>query len=179
MVTTNDRELADKLRSMRDYGKGTEDEGMVHNGLSARMSELHAAVGLLSLRNADHLIAARMRLIEAYRWFATGFKRCRVQDFPDDRTTSGNYFTLLIGEGARSSRDEVYEALKAEGIQSKKYFHPPVHVQPAFKDRPNRIIGDLRNTWEVTRTSLALPLFAHMTDEQQERVCNALNDLLG
>jgi dTDP-4-amino-4,6-dideoxygalactose transaminase len=152
---------------------------MIYNGLSARMSELHAAVGLLSLRNADALIAARMKRIARYRHFAESLPGCRVQEFPDDRTSSGNYFTLMIGKTARRTRDEVYDALKAQGIQSKKYFYPPVHVQPAFSDRPRRIVGDLPHTWEATQTSLALPLFAHMTDEQQQRVIQALERLLG
>ncbi len=67
MVTTNNSALAEKLRSMRDYGKGPDGEDMLYNGLSARMSELHAAVGLLSLRNAENLIASRLSLIHRYR----------------------------------------------------------------------------------------------------------------
>ena len=53
---------------MRDYGKEPgRGEDMVHLGLSARMSECHAAVGLLSLRNTDLLVKARLQRIACYR----------------------------------------------------------------------------------------------------------------
>ena len=178
LLTTNDRKLAEKIRSMRDYGKGPADEGMVFNGLSARMSELHGAVGLLGLRDADHLIRARLRHIGRYRARLAKLPGCRVQEFPEDRTSSGNYFTLLIGKEAKLDRDVVYGKLKSSGIQAKKYFHPPVHAQTAFRDRPHRIVGDLLNTWATARESLALPLYSHLTDQQQDRVCVELEALL-
>jgi dTDP-4-amino-4,6-dideoxygalactose transaminase len=178
IVTTNSAELATKLRSMRDYGKGPDGEDMLYNGLSARMSELHAAVGLLSLRNADNLVAARLKLIHRYRERTRELPGCRVQEFPPDRTSSGNYFTLFVGEGARTDRDGVYQGLKAAGIQSKRYFFPPVHSQTAFRNRPHRLIGDLPHTWSCSLQGLALPLYSHMTEMQQDRVLDALNSLL-
>jgi dTDP-4-amino-4,6-dideoxygalactose transaminase len=178
LVTTNDRLLAEKLRSMRDYGKGPDGEDMAFNGLSARMSELHGAVGLMGLRDADRLIKARLRLIGRYRSRLAELPGCRVQEFPDDRTSSGNYFTLVIGNGAKLTRDAVYENLKSRNIQAKRYFHPPVHAQTAFRDRPHRIIGELAHTWSASSESLALPLYSHLTDNQQGRVCSELEAFL-
>jgi len=178
LVTTNSEELANNMRSMRDYGKGPNGDEMIFNGLSARMSEFHASVGLLSLRNARALIQARLRLIQKYRERTKDMRGCEVQEFPQDRVTSGNYFTLLIGPDARMDRQGVYEALMAHGVQSKKYFSPPVHSQQAFRNYPHRVVGDLRKTWLVSKSSLALPLYSHMTDSQQDRVCDALDSCL-
>jgi dTDP-4-amino-4,6-dideoxygalactose transaminase len=178
LVTTNDRSLAEKLRSMRDYGKGPDGEDMVYNGLSARMSELHGAVGLMGLRDVDRLVSARLRLIGRYRARLAKLPGCRVQEFPNDRTSNGNYFTLLIRNEAKLGRDAVYEKLKSSHIQAKRYFHPPVHAQTAFRDRPHRVVGDLLNTWSASRESLALPLYSHLTDQQQDRVCKELEALL-
>jgi dTDP-4-amino-4,6-dideoxygalactose transaminase len=178
IVTTNDAALAQRLRSMRDYGKGTDGEEMVLNGLSARMSEFHAGVGLLSLRKAHSLVRARHELIQVYRERAKALPGCGVQEFPEDRTSSGNYFTLLIGGDAKMDRDQVFNALKNEHIQTKRYFFPPVHTQKAFRDKPHRVVGDLKNTWSSSLTSLALPLYSHMTTEQQNRICDALDSLL-
>jgi len=179
LVTTNSDELANNLRSMRDYGKGPSGEEMVFNGLSARMSELHASVGLLSLRNARALVQSRLRLIQRYRERTRNLRGCNVQEFPEDRVSSGNYFTLLIGPDAKMDRQGVFETLMASGIQTKKYFYPPVHSQPAFRDYPHRVVGDLHNTWLVSESSLALPLYSHMTEVQQNRVCDALDACLG
>jgi len=179
LVTTNSEELANKVKSMRDYGKGPNGDEMIFNGLSARMSEFHASVGLLSLRNARALIQARLRLIQKYRERTKELRGCEVQEFPEDRVTSGNYFTLLIGPDARMDRQRVYEALMAHGVQSKKYFSPPVHSQAAFRNYSHRVVGDLHKTWLVSRSSLALPLYSHMTDSQLDRVYDVLDSCLG
>lgn len=179
VLTTNDVEFAGRIKSMRDYGKGSDGQEMIYNGLSARPSEMHAAVALLGMSNADELIGSRLRLIGKYRDRLGKLRGCRVQEFPDDRRTSGNYFTLRIGPDARATRDDVYEELEKHNIQSKKYFYPPVHIQAAFREGPGRVVGNMKNTIEASDQSLALPLFSHMMDHQLERVCQALEQSLG
>jgi dTDP-4-amino-4,6-dideoxygalactose transaminase len=178
IVTTNDAELAEKVRSMRDYGKGPDGEALIFNGLSARMSELHAAVGLASLQDAESLINSRRRLIKRYAENTRRFRRCRTQELLADRDSTGNYFVLLIERNARTDRERVWAALKECGVQSKRYFYPPTHAHPAMKELPHRIVGELPNTWSASQCSLALPLYSHMTDEEQDYVLHALASLL-
>ncbi len=179
LVTTNDDDLAVRLRAMRDYGKDPRNgEDMAYLGLSARMSELHAAVGLLSLRRMDDLVKARHERIARYRERLGLLPGCSVQTFPDGRTTSGNYFVLFISNRARKSRDEVQDALKRQGIQTKRYFYPPVHQQTIFQQFPMRVSDRMTNTLTAGAEGLALPLYSHMTIEQLESVCGHVESLL-
>jgi dTDP-4-amino-4,6-dideoxygalactose transaminase len=179
LLTTNDRTLAERIRSMRDYGKDpVKGEEMLHLGLSARMSELHAAVGLLSLRLMDELVKARKELIAIYRDRLGALPGCWVQTFPADRTTSGNYFVLFITDRAKRNRDEVYEALKVAGIQTKRYFYPPVHEQAVFQRFPMRVSLNLQHTPKISRQGLALPLYSHMTLDEIESICTQVEHLL-
>jgi dTDP-4-amino-4,6-dideoxygalactose transaminase len=180
LVVTNDGDLAERLRAMRDYGKDPKNgEDMTYLGLSARMSELHAAVGLLSLRRMDDLVKARLARIAFYRDRLGALPGCAIQTFPSDRTTSGNYFVLFISSRARRMRDEVYTALKDRGIQTKRYFFPPVHRQTIFERLPKRVSDRMANTIRASSEGLALPLYSHMTAEQQERVIRSIEELLG
>lgn len=179
LLTTNDPAIAECVRSMRDYGKDLDKgEEMVHLGLSARMSELHAAVGLMGLRHVHELVKARTERIGAYRDRLGKLPGCQVQHFPYDRTTSGNYFVLFIGEGARRNRDEVYDHLKKSGIQTKRYFYPPVHAQSIFQHYPMRLSPQLTNTEKASLEGLALPLYSHMTDEDIDEVCSKIEGVL-
>jgi dTDP-4-amino-4,6-dideoxygalactose transaminase len=179
VICTSDPGLAARLRVMRDYGKDPiSGEDMVHLGLSARMSEIHAAVGLLSLRRLDELVKARQQLIETYQMRLAPLLGCYVQTAPPDRTTSGNYFVLFITDRARMSRDEVWMALKARGIQTKRYFYPPVHEQTLFQRVPCRVSDRMERTVRASREALALPLYSHMTQEQIHRVCQEVERLL-
>jgi len=180
IVTTNDNLLADRLRSMRDYGKDPANgEDMLYFGLSARMGEVNAAVGLLSLRNIEQLVRVRRQWIDAYRERLGRIPGCRAQEMPADRTTSGNYFVLFVSDKARRARDELYYALKEAGIQTKRYFYPPVHMQTAFQRVPIRVSSRIANTTKAAYEGLALPLYSHMTEEQFERVCGQVESLLG
>jgi dTDP-4-amino-4,6-dideoxygalactose transaminase len=164
---------------MRDYGKDPKKgEDMVHLGLSARMSELHAAVGLLSLRRVDELVKARRQLIETYRTRLAVLPGCAVQAAPADRSSSGNYFVLFITAGARAQRDAVYAGLAERGIQTKRYFYPPVHEQTVFQRLPHRVSERMERTATASREALALPLYSHMTPEQVDRVCREVEHLL-
>jgi len=179
LLTTNDRTLAERIRSMRDYGKDpVKGEEMLHLGLSARMSELHAAVGLLSLRVMDELVKARMELIAIYRDRLGTLPGCWVQRFTPDRTTSGNYFVLFITDAARASRDEVYQALKVAEIQTKRYFYPPLHEHALFQRFPKRVSSNLQHTMKISREGLALPLYSHTTLEEISYVCSQVEQLL-
>jgi len=179
LVTTNDDTLASRLRSMRDYGKDPANgEDVIHFGLSARMGELNAAVGLLSLRNIEQLVSSRLRWIAAYRERLGNLPGCWVQSFPAGRTTSGNYFVLFVSDKARRTRDEMYYQLKDVGIQTRRYFYPPVHMQTAFQRVPIRVSSRIVNTVKASHEGLALPLYSHMAEEQFERVCRHVENLL-
>lgn len=179
LFTTDDRALADRVRSMRDYGKDPiKGEEMVDLGLSARMSELHAAVGLSSLRRLHDLVKARQQWIALYRERLGTLPGCWVQTFPPDRSSGGNYFVLFITERAKHSRDAVYTALRDAGVQTKRYFYPPVHEQALFKRSPHRLSAQLEQTQRISQQGLALPLYSHMTAEQFDQVCRAVTQLL-
>jgi dTDP-4-amino-4,6-dideoxygalactose transaminase len=180
LITTNDTPLAERLRSLRDYGKDPEGgEDMIHLGLSARMEELNAAVGLLSIRNCATLVKSRLAHIADYRDRLGSLPGCCAQVYPGDRTASGNYFVLFISNQAKLSRDEVYRELKERGIQTKRYFHPPVHEQTVFQRFPMRVSTRMTQTKKASSQGLALPLYSHMTDEERQHVCTHVEELLG
>ena len=84
-----------------------------------------------------------------------------MQDFPEDRSTSGNYFVLFITEQARHSRDEVYTALQAAGIQTKRYFYPPVHEQTIFQRLPIRVSARMTLRYRPATRAWHCHLFPH------------------
>ncbi|TKB76171.1 MAG: DegT/DnrJ/EryC1/StrS family aminotransferase, partial [Nitrospira sp.] len=120
----------------------------------------------------------RMNHITVYRARLGALPGCRVQEYPKDRETSGNYFVLFVTNRAKRSRDEVYEALKAAGIQTKRYFYPPVHVQKIFQRYPMRVSLHMEATEKSSREGLALPLYSHMTASDLEQVCVQVESLL-
>ncbi len=178
LVTTNNDELDEFLRKTRDYGKSIDSCDIEHIGLSARMSEIHALIGLKNLKNIESCLKRRRLLIEIYKNLLGNMEGIEFQDVLDGNSTSGNYMVIFIDEERFGmSRDDLYEALKAENIQTKKYFYPAVHMQRAYFAYGLKYSGKLPVTEKAARQGLALPLYGHMEPDMVKKVCWAVGKM--
>lgn len=179
LITTADGELAATLRQMRDYGKTPDGEDIAWLGLSARVPEINAIVARHSLARMEDLIRRREELVRRYREGLQGLPGVGFQEVPSHCRSSYNYFTVFIdGTEAGLSRDEVYEALKARGIQAKKYFYPSLHCQAVYWELGAPYRGRLPVTEAAAAQGLALPLFSHLNGSQVEAVILAVREAL-
>jgi dTDP-4-amino-4,6-dideoxygalactose transaminase len=156
LVAVHDDDLARRVRLGVDYGNPG-DYDTLFAGLNARMSELHAAVGLESLAELDDHLAVRRDLAARYTKALDGLPGITPQVVdPRDRSTYKDY-TVIVDESAFGlDRDAVAVALRAEGVDTRPYFYPPVHRQQAYAgDGP----VDLPATDWLAQRVISLPLF--------------------
>jgi dTDP-4-amino-4,6-dideoxygalactose transaminase len=172
VVTTADEELAARIRRLRDYGK-EEDYDVRVIGLNARMSELHAAVGLASLAGLDERIRRRNELAEAYRQALGNLPGVSFPSVRAGDLSTYKDFTILVEEGAFGlEAPGLAEALTAEGVETRRYYAPPVHRTVAYRAAANG--ARLPFTDDAARRVLTLPLWEGMTAEQVGRVGEAI-----
>ncbi len=172
IIATNDDLLAERCRIGRNYGNpGDYDCRFV--GLNARMSELHAALALASFDDLEERIAERGEMAARYRDVmgaipGIGFPHVRGED----RSTYKD-LTILVDEAAFGlSADELAEALSAEGVETRRYYSPPVHQMRAYRALAAGV--DLPVTEAAARAALALPLTSDMTAVHVERLGEAV-----
>ena len=171
LVATSDAALAERLRHGRDYGNSG-DYDPTFPGLNARMSELHAAVALESLDRLDAHLARRRELAARYRAALAAVPGLVPQHVEPGDATTAKLFTVVVDEqryGLR--RDDVVAALRAEGVDTRTYFSPPVHRQAAYRHLPPVELPD--TDWVAARV-VNLPLWRDMPDDVPERVVEAL-----
>jgi dTDP-4-amino-4,6-dideoxygalactose transaminase len=178
IIATNDDSLAEQCRIGRDYGNpGDYDTRFV--GLNARMSELHAATALASFEDLEERIARRNQLAERYRKALAGLPGI---DFPTvaegDRSTYKDFTILIDGEEFGMDAAAVAGALAAEGVQTRRYYAPPVHRQRAYR-WVGPANGALPETDRAAARVLTLPLWTWMDDEQVDGVGAAMARLAG
>jgi len=177
MATTNDEILAKRIRQMRDYGKADGGEDMAYVGLSARMSELHAAVGLANFKRMADLIRERGELVALYKKLLAGLPGVRFQDVPGDVSPSHNYMVVFVDGSGGVTRDTLSERLKEEGIQTKRYFYPAVHNMTAYRLWSRRFPGKLLVADKASREGLALPLYGDLKKEDVEYICSRVREV--
>ena len=173
IIATNDDTLAERCRIGRDYGNpGDYDTRFV--GLNARMSELHAATALASFEDLEERLVRRNELADRYHKVLGDLPGIAFPQIADgDRSTYKDLTILLDAEAFGSDAASVARALDAEGIQTRRYYSPPVHHQRAYRSLvPTN--GPLPVTDEAAAKVLTLPLFTGMIDEQVDLVGTVL-----
>lgn len=156
------------FRHLRSYGFNY-DYVSRYVGLNGKLSELHAALGCLTVASVERQVAARAELVERYRKRLDG-GAVRFQAVPEGIRPSYTYVAIEVDE-----RDAVMAHLEGLGIQSKAYFRP-LHRMPPFQGFPR---GPLPVTERLAETVLCLPLFADLTEPDLDLVCDAVAEAAG
>lgn len=176
IIATNDEVLAERCRIGRDYANpGDYDCRFV--GMNARMSELHAAVALSSFDGLEGRIEERNRLAAEYRRALLGIEGLSFPEVPDgDRSTFKDLTILVEAERFGIDADGVQSALAAFGIETRRYYSPPVHRMQAYRSQPQET-GGLPATDLASAQALALPLWVGMSDLEVSWVAGCISSL--
>lgn len=131
-VTTNDDDLAEVMRLMRNFGfKGYDN--VIHPGTNGKMIEVCAAMGLANLDGFDGVIEANQRNHAAYKQALAGIPAVSVLDYDPTERNSHHYVVLEVGDDCPVNRDEIIAALHAENILARKYFWPGCHMMQPYR----------------------------------------------
>lgn len=175
LVTTNDDELAARLRYMRDYGKAPDGEDMHWLGLSARMTEVNALVGRWSLARVDAWVENREKVTARYHERLRNILGIGFQDIPEYCTSSRNYTVILLDPQAR---DDLHKRLAEKGIQTKRYFYPALHNQKLYCGIDPGCASRLPVAEMISARSLALPMYSHMTLDAVDEICESIRCIM-
>lgn len=172
IISTNDDVLAERCRIGRDYGHRG-DYDCIFPGLNARMSEIHAATALASLEDLDDRIGNRNRLAARYRESLTGIPGLGFPKVPAGDLSTFKDFTVLIDEGGFGvGAPDLATILDAEGIETRRYYSPPVHLMKAYRLKGGA--GSLEVTERVASQVLTLPLSSDMSFDEIDGVAAAI-----
>ncbi len=171
LVATNRDDIAELVVMGRDYGNpGDYDTRFV--GLNARMSELHAAVALESLQELDEHLETRQSLADRYCRALAAIPGIRVQRIEADDHTTWKDFTIAVDTDAFGvSRDALVTALRADGVDTRNYFDPPVHRQQSHAAAVER---PLPTTDRVASEVVSLPLYRSLAPADVDRVVSVI-----
>jgi dTDP-4-amino-4,6-dideoxygalactose transaminase len=170
MITTQDPDLAGRLRVMRSHGSRKRYEYELL-GTNSRLDALQAAVLRVKANHLKQWTSQRQNHAERYRALFTqaGLEdTVRVPFVPPGREHVYNQFVIRS-----SRRDQLREFLIQRGIPNEIYYPYPLHLQPAFSFLGYKA-GDLPQAEMACQQVLALPICPTITDQQQQRVVEAI-----
>lgn len=187
MLTTRDPAIARRLVDLRSHGITRDsarleepDEGGWYYeqqglGYNYRMTELQAALGLSQLNELDRFIARRHELVARYETAFEGVALVRPWQHPDSHSAF-HLYVIQAAEGAKMTRRQLFDALRAAGILVNVHYIP-IHLQPFYRCKGFKS-GDHPVAEAYYSRAISLPLYAGLTVGEQEYVIQTVTELL-
>jgi aminotransferase EvaB len=166
MIVTSDAALAAHVKRLRMYGT----EGTYYaeeHGYNSRLDELHAEILRVKLRRIDRYIARRRELARRYD------ERLRNSGLTLPAAADGSTHVHHLYVVRHPSRDDLVKVLAASGVAVGIHYPWPIHLMRGYAHLGYRE-GSLPVTERAAREIFSLPLYPSMTNQDQDRVCDAL-----
>jgi len=174
LITTNDDELAERLRMLRVHGaKPKYFHKMV--GVNSRLDAIQAAILAVKLRHLDEWSAARAKVADRYDELLGDIAGVVTPHRAEGRSHIFHQYTIRVRDG---KRDALKEHLQEHGVGSMIYYPKPLHLQECFAHLGYRE-GQLPECETASREVLSLPIFPEIAREEQEYVCKAMRKVFG
>lgn len=166
-TVTNDKELADKVRALGNYGSDYKYHHIL-KGNNSRLDEMQAAFLSAKLPHLDRMNEERRRIADKY---LAGIKNPKIilPYVIDDVVPVWHIFGVRC-----ESRDSLEIYLKQNGISTNKHYPIPMHLQECYKNLGYKA-GDYPIAETISKTELSLPMYYGMTDKEIQYVIDVIN----
>ena len=184
MLVTNSSEVNERAILVRNHGQNkTPQEKASHwrfdvndLGFNFRMSEISAVMGLIQMKRIDLLTKSRLEIAHKYKVELEKIVGLKMLHDPDSDSRKRGVYHLLeitVEKEFPLNRDELYQFLQDQGIITGVHYIP-LHYFSYYQKTTKYKKGDFPCAEELYSKILSLPMFPFMTDEQLQRIINAL-----
>ncbi len=176
-VVTNDEQLAEKVRNMRDHGmpKKYYHEYFGHN---YRMEGIQGAVLGIKLNHLENWTQDRRRVAEKYREYLGDLKDIKLPVELAQNRHVYHLFVIQVLKGGSQRRDALAGYLKDKGIATGLHYPIPLHLQACFADLGYKK-GYFPISEKLADNGISLPVFPELSDDQIQYVATNLKDFIG
>ena len=183
MLVTGRADLVDRLRRLRDHGMSISAaqrhesrtpviEHYLETGFNYRLSDIQAAVGIVQLGRLDAIVARRRQLAHRYQRQLAGIEGLSTAADPPYGTSNFQSFWITLPDDFPVARDDLMTTMMQRGISPRRGFMA-AHLEPAYADVRRTM---LPVTERLTRQSIILPLFYHLTESEQDQVIAVIEE---
>ena len=177
MIMTSDGEIAERIQILRSHGavRGPHYLSFVSAGFNYRLSDVHAAIGVVQMGRLDVILSGRRKLAAEYAELLAGLNGVTAPVTPERRTHTYQSYVVTLDEDV--DRDGVIDGMRERGVETTLGTYA-MHLQPYFQERFGIDDAALPNATRAHQSCLTIPLYAGMTHDDLERVVAALGECI-
>ena len=164
IIITNDKNISDKVRSLRFYGFRTRNYSEIE-GFNSRLDEIQAAILRVKLKKLEQWNERRRFIASKYRQL---LKNTNII-LPMETDFSKHVYHLFVIR--TNLRDQLKKYLESKGIMTAIHYPMPIHLQKAYQFLDYKV-GDLPVTESIAGQILSLPMYPELTDLEIECICD-------
>lgn len=153
------------IDQLKNFGLSRDGSTVEHTGSNGKMSEIHAAFGLLQLEHLDAALDKRRQIDQRYRNGLAGVPGIRCIDGVGEHTGNQAYFPILVEPAYPLARDALFEHLAAHNIHGRRYFQPLISSLPMYCDAPSASPANLPVANRVVEQVICLPIYPNLEHE--------------
>jgi len=189
MITTNNDELAEKIRILslhgisKDAWKRYSQAGswyyeVLFPGYKYNMTDIQASLGIHQLNKIENFIESKEKIAEIYTKAFADMPEITEPYIKDNINHSWHLYPILINpDFLKINRNKFIEKLKEENIGTSVHFIP-VHMHPYYREKFGFKPGDYPNAENIFNRIISLPLYPKMTDKDAEDVIKAVGRII-
>lgn len=180
VIVTNNGEIADLCRSMRNLGRGNSDDWLEHQrlGYNYRLSDINCALGIAQLERIEELLAKREQVAQMYNMKLKGWQEARIPcSSLEVRKSWFVYVVVLEDRYSKEDRDRILQELRKRGIGCSNYF-TPIHLQTFYVEMFSFKKGDFPVTEHVSERTIALPFYNNLSEPEIDFVVQSLKEIV-
>lgn len=187
MITTDDDDLASRLRTLRQHGMSVSDvarhqadrviiEDYPEIGFNYRLNDIQASIGIVQMNKLDDLLAARRARADRYNAELPKIRGLEIPFVPEYAEHTYQSYMLTLTKDCPLEREELMTRMLQRGIATRRGIMAS-HLEKTYTSRYGTL--SLPVTEQVARTTMLIPLYATMTEDEQTYVIDALREELG
>jgi len=175
MITTNNDEMAEKLRFMRSHGE-KEKYKSIMLGHNYRMPEIQAAMGLVQLEKLPKFLGKRRENAKRLSEILRKTESLQLPIEPRGCEHSWYLYTVRLKDAKEKEREIIVEELRRKGIGAEAYYVNPVHLMPYYSSFGKY---KLPETERAAKQVFSLPVHPGVTSEQIDFIGETVLHILG
>lgn len=169
-IVCHDKETKQRIDQLKNFGFEKNGSTVTLLGTNGKLSEIHAAFGLLQLKDIGSALQQRQLIDQRYRQKLTAIPGVSCVEGVNEHVANYAYFPILIDAVYPLSRDALFQRLQEKGIYTRRYFHPLISNSPVYSELPSADVSNLPVATRAASQVICLPIYPGLSEEQVDTI---------